>query len=178
MFARSLVIASLVLVGMLFSATPSVACSCQYGPTDGAAIAKIVDVVFTGIARAYGEERLGSVAIEFQVVSVYKGTVAPRMHVQALGGRGVSELGAGCGWGFQLARHYTVFAIDHDSDGVPNTNGCLWNVEGPISASDYGLPAGRAPAMDSERQLAVVAVIALAALAAISIARRPRALTP
>jgi hypothetical protein len=177
-FARSLVIATLVLVDMLSSATPSVACSCQYGPTDRAALAKMADVVFTGIARAYGEDRLGSTAIEFQVVSVYKGAVAPRMRVQALGGRGVSELGAGCGWGFQLSRHYTVFAIDHDSDGVPNTNGCLWPVDGPITASTYGLPAGRAPAVDSERQLAVVAVIALAVLAAISIARRPQALTP
>jgi hypothetical protein len=182
MIARSLLTLAFVLASLVISARPSFACSCQYGPTDRVAIAEIAELVFTGIARAYGTnypvER--SIAVEFQVGTVYKGVVAPRLEVQAIGGNGPSGgLGPGCEYGFQLGQQYTVFAIDHDSDGVPNTNGCFWNVEGPIAASAYGLPAGRTPEVGGEaQQLAVVALIALAVLAAISIAWRPRPLAP
>ncbi|MGH2490201.1 MAG: hypothetical protein ACRDF9_01715 [Candidatus Limnocylindria bacterium] len=175
MIARSLVVIAFVIAGLLLSARPSLACTCpSYTPSE---LATVSEVVFTGLARAYGEERLLSTAVEFQVVTVYKGAVAPRMRVQALGARGLSELGPGCGWGFRLGRHYTVFAVDHDSDGVPNTNGCLYNVEGPISAAAYGLPSGRAPAGDGEVvALLIVAALAVLALASISMLRRPRPL--
>jgi hypothetical protein len=148
---------------------------------DRVAIAELAEVVFTGMARAYGEEDrvAGHIAVEFQVANVYKGPVAPRMLVQALGGRGPSELGIACGWGFKLGRQYTVFALDYDTDGVPNTNGCLWPVDGPISAALYSLPAGSAPEGDGEaRELALVAAVALATLGIFSVVRRPRPLSP
>jgi hypothetical protein len=167
-----------VFSGLVLSARPSVACSCTYGPTDGAAIAEFADVVFTGIARAYGTrypvER--SITVEFQVGTVYKGIVPPRIQVQAIGGNGPSGgLGPGCEYGFQLGRLYTVFANAHDSDGVPNTNGCFRNVEGPISPATYGLPSGQAPIHDDEvAQLMIVAAVAVVALAVLSVLRRPR----
>lgn len=171
MIARPLVVIAFVLAGLVFSARPAVACSCTYGPTDGPAIAEFADVVFTGIARAYGTaypvER--SIAVVFQVGTVYKGIVPPRVQVEAIGGKGPSGgLGPGCEYGFQLGRLYTVFASDHDSDGVPNTNGCFWNVEGPISPATYGLPSGQAATHNDEAaQLLIVAAVALIAFAAI-----------
>lgn len=178
MIARPLVVIVCVLAGLLFSARPSVACSCTYGPTDGAAIAEVADIVFTGIARAYGAaypvER--SIAVQFNVGTVYKGIVPPRIQVQAVGGNGPSGgLGPGCEYGFQLGRLYTVFASDHDSDGVPNTNGCFWNVEGPISPATYGLPSGQAPTHNDEvAQLFMVAALAVIALAVVSMLRGRR----
>lgn len=172
---RGLFVIVFVLGGMLLSARPSLACTCHYGPAEGEAIAAAADVVFTGMARAYGEERLLSTVVEFQVNTVYKGQVAPRMHVQALGARGRSELGPGCGWGFQLGRQYTVFAADEDADGVPNTNGCFFNVDGPISAAAYGLSPGRAPTGVGESvQLSIIAAAALIGLAVFGALRRRR----
>jgi hypothetical protein len=149
------------------------ACSCQtYTPTELAAVS---EVVFTGVARVYGVERLLSTVVDFQVGTVYKGPLASRIQVQALGGRGRSELGFGCGWGFHLGVQYTVFAIDYDKDGVPNTNGCLQPVEGPIDAATYRLASGQAPPRTDEAlPLSIVAAFAIVALATISIARRPR----
>jgi hypothetical protein len=71
-----------------------------------------------------------------------------------------------------------VFARYHESDGVPNTNGCFWNVEGPISPATYGLSSGQAPVTDEVAWLSIVAAVAIIALAAIGIARRPRPLAP
>jgi hypothetical protein len=180
--ARSLVVIAFVLVGLAFAARPSVACSCSYGPTDGPAIAEFSDIVFTGIASAYGAlyPVEYSIAVEFRVGTVYKGIVPPRVQVRAIGGNGPSGgVGPGCEYGFQLGRLYTVFARYHESDGVPDTNGCFWNVEGPIAAATYGLPAGGAPEADGEAgQLALVAAVALAVLAVISVALRPRRVTP
>ena len=168
-----------VAAGVLISTRPSLACSCAYAPTKVGALA---DIVFTGVARAYlsddAVERY--VVVEFQVGTVYKGLPAARILVQAVGGQGPSGgLGAGCEYGFQLGQQYTVFGQDHDSDGVPNTNGCFWNVEGPIDPAAYGLASGQAPARKDETvPLSIVAAFAIVALAAISIARRPRRLTP
>jgi hypothetical protein len=105
----------------------------------------VSEVIFTGSARAYEGETIEGTLVGFLVATAYKGALAPRVRVQALGARGSSKLGAGCGWGFHFGRQYTVFAIDHDKDGVPNTNGCLLNVEGPISAAAYGLAPPRPP---------------------------------
>lgn len=141
----------------------------------------MADVVFTGVARGYFKSAAvpmgDSAVVEFRVDTVYKGPIAPRIRIQALGGRGISELGAGCGYGFHLGRQYTVFALDHDSDGVPNTNGCFWPVEGPIDPATYGLASGQAPARNDETAaLSIIAALAIVALAVISIARRPRRL--
>jgi hypothetical protein len=177
--ARVLLVALLVVGGLAFSTRPSLACSCAYAPTE---VAPFADLVFTGVARAYSSanpvERY--TVVEFQVDSVYKGAPAARIQVQAVGGEGPSGgLGAGCEYGFRLGQQYTVFAKDHDSDGLPNTNGCFWNVEGPIDAATYGLAPAQAPVRNDETTLLlVVAAFALAALAAISIARRPRRLAP
>ena len=176
--ARMLLVIPLVVAGLLLSTRPSLACSCAYAPTDVGAVA---DIVFTGVARAYFEVHSSddSAVVEFQVDTVYKGPIEPRIRVQALGGRGMSELGAGCGYGFQLGQQYTVFAKDHDSDGVPNTNGCFWPVEGPIDAATYGLAPAHAPVRNDETTLLlIVAGFALVAIAAISLVRRPRRLTP
>jgi hypothetical protein len=52
-------------------------------------------------------------------------------------------------------------------------------VEGPIDPLTYGLASGQAPALSDEAlPLAIVAAFAIVALALISIARRPRRLTP
>jgi hypothetical protein len=166
---RCLVIAFLV-AGLLLSARPALACSCHsYTPTELAAAS---EVIFTGTARAYVGETIEGTLVEFQVATAYKGALGTRVQVQALGGRGPSELGAGCGWGFHLGRQYTVFAVDGDKDGVPNTNGCFQNVKGPISAATYGLPPGQG---DGDAVLlAIVAAVALAALAAMSMLHRAR----
>lgn len=168
-----LLVIPFVIAGLLLSARPAVACSCpSYKPTE---LAQVSEVVFTGVARAYGVERLLSTVVDFQVGTVYKGPLASRIKVQALGGRGPSWLGAGCGWGLHLGVRYTVFAVDHDKDGVPNTNGCLQPVEGPIDGATYGLATGQAPPRSDEAlPLLVVAAFAIVALAVISIARRPR----
>lgn len=164
-----------VAAGLLLSTRQSLACSCAYTPTE---VGVVADVVFTGVAQAYSTvnpvERY--VVVEFQVGTVYKGLPATRIQVQAVGGRGPSGgLGPGCEYGFQLGQRYTVFAKDHDSDGVPYTNGCFWNVEGPIDATAYGLASGQPPARNDETVvLSIVAAFAVAALAAISITRRPR----
>jgi hypothetical protein len=158
-----------------------VACSCHlYTPTE---LAGLSEAVFTGVARSYfvstADAMTDSADVEFQVGTVYKGPIASRIRVQALGARGSSELGAGCGRGFQLVLQYTEFAIDHDKDGVPNTNGCFQNVEGPITAATYGLASGQVPPRSDEAlPLSLVAAFAIAALALISIARRPRRITP
>lgn len=173
--ARNLLVIPFVIVGLLLSARPSLACSCAYAPTE---VGPFADVVFTGVARAYSTDNAVDryVVVEFQVGTVYKGPPATRIQVQAVGGRGPSGgLGPGCEYGFQLGQQYTVFAKDHDSDGIPNTNGCFYNVEGPIDAATYGLESGRAPARNDETVLlSVVAVFAIVALGAISIARRAR----
>ena len=170
-----LLVIPLVVAGLLLFPRLSVACSCVYAPME---VGPFADVVFTGVARAYSTDNLVEryVVVEFQVSTVYKGPPAERVKVQAVGGRGPSGgLGAGCEYGFQLGRQYTVFAKDHDADGVPNTNGCFWNVEGPIDASTYGLATGQAPARNDETlRLAIVAAFAIVTLAVISIARRPR----
>lgn len=174
---RRLVVIPFVIAGLFITARPSLACSCHISsPLERAAIS---EVVFTGVARAYlastVDPTVDSAVVEFQVGTVYKGPLTRRIQVQALGGRGPSELGAGCGWGFQLGRQYTVFAKDHDKDGVPNTNGCFYNVEGPISAATYGLPPGQAPARNDEVvPLSIVAAIAIVALASVSLLRRRR----
>ena len=170
-----LLVIPLVLAGFLFLARPSFACSCVYAPTE---VGPFADLVFTGVARAYSSDNAVDryVVVEFDVGTVYKGLPASRIQVQAVGGRGPSGgLGAGCEYGFQLGQQYTVFAKDHDSDGVPNTNGCFWNVEGPIDPATYGLASGQAPVRNDETVLlSIVAAFAIVALAAISIARRPR----
>jgi hypothetical protein len=175
--ARRLLVILFVIVGLLLSAKPSLACSCHgYTPTELAAVS---EVIFTGTAHAYVGETIEGTLVEFRVAVAYKGALAPLVQVQALGGRGPSELGAGCGWGFRVGRQYTVFAIDHDKDGIPNTNGCFQNVEGPISASAYGLAAGQAPARDDDAvSLSIVAAIAILVLAVISMLRRPRSFAP
>ena len=176
---RTLLVIPLVIAGLLLSTRSASACSCAYAPKDVGAVA---DVVFTGVAHAYSSddpvERY--VLVEFQVGTVYKGPPATRIQVQAVGGRGPSGgLGPGCEYGFQLGQRYTVFAKDHDADGVPNTNGCFWNVEGPIDPIAYGLATGQAPARNDETvPLSIVAAFAIVALSVISIARRPRRLTP
>jgi hypothetical protein len=173
--ARTLVLI-FVIAGLLLSARPAVACTCQaYTPTE---LAEVSEVVFTGVARSYfvpTADAMGDSAdVEFQVRTVYKGPVAPRIRVQALGARGWSGLGAGCGWGLHLGVQYTVFAIDYDKDGVPNTNGCLWPVEGPIDPATYDLASGQAPPQSDEAlPLLIVAAFAIVALAVISVARRP-----
>lgn len=170
-----LLVIPFVVAGALLFARPSLACSCVYAPTE---VGPFADLVFTGVARAYSTvnpvERY--VVVEFQVGTVFKGPPATRIQVQAVGGRGPSGgLGPGCEYGFQLGRQYTVFAKDHDADGVPNTNGCFWNVEGPIDPATYGLASGQAPARSDETVLlSVVAAFAIVALGVISIARRPR----
>jgi hypothetical protein len=160
--ARTLLVIPFVIAGLLLSARLSLACSCAYAPTE---VGPFADVVFTGVARAYSTvnavERY--TVVQFQVSTVYKGPPATQIDVQAVGGRGPSGgLGPGCEYGFQLGQQYTVFAKDHDSDGVPNTNGCF---QAP-PRSDEALP------------LAIVAAFAIVALAVISVARRPRRLTP
>jgi hypothetical protein len=173
--ARMLLVISFVFAGLMLSARPAVACTCQaYTPTE---LAEVSEVVFTGVARAYFDvhRTTDSADVEFQVRTVYKGPVASRIRVQALSARGWSGLGAGCGWGLHLGVQYTVFAIDYDQDGVPNTNGCLWPVEGPIEPATYGLAAGQAPPRSDEAlPLLIVAALAIVALTVISIARRPR----
>ncbi|HEY3217618.1 MAG TPA: hypothetical protein VGK15_00860 [Candidatus Limnocylindria bacterium] len=168
MIARHvLLLLSFVLAGLWLSARPSMACSCE-GLTPPQ-LAATSDVIFTGVARAYVGSKLEDTVVEFEVGTVYKGPLARRAQVQALGGEGPSELGAGCGYGFQLGRRYTVFARDHDSDGVPNTNGCFRNVEGSTFAATYGLPAGQVPVRSDEVvPLSVVAALALVAIAGIS----------
>lgn len=144
-------------------------------------VGPFADVVFTGLARAYSSENRVEryVVVEFDVSTVYKGPPASRIQVQAVGGRGPSGgLGPGCEYGFQLGQRYTVFAKDHDSDGVPNTNGCFWNVEGSIDPASYGLASGQAPARNDETlRLTIVAGFAIVALAGIStlVGRRGRA---
>lgn len=166
-----------VIVAFLLSARPAVACSCHlYTPTE---LAELSEVVFTGVARSYfvptTDAMTDSADVEFQIGTVYKGPIASRIRVQALGARGWSELGAGCGWGFHLGVQYTVFAIDLDKDGLPNTNGCFQNVEGPITPATYGLASGKVPPRSDEAlPLAIVAAFAIVALAVISIARHPR----
>lgn len=181
MIARRLIVIPFVIAGLWLSATPSIACTCQqWSPPELAALS---EVVFTGMARTYDNSFItrttDSAVVEFRVDTVYKGPLLPTIRVQALGARGMSALGAGCGWGLQLGRRYTIFALDHDTDGVPNTNGCLQPVEGPIVAADYGLPQGRAPTQDVEvARLAIVTAVALLAIALISVIRRPRPLSP
>jgi hypothetical protein len=175
--ARWLVVIPFIVSGLLLSVTSADACSCvKQTPSELAAMSQ---VIFTGVARAYLDERPDTTLVEFQVETGYRGVAAGRVRVQAVGGRGPSELGAGCGWGFRLGREYTVFALDYDSDGVPNTNGCFRNVEGPISAATYGLPPGRAPDHNDEvLELSVVAALAVLAVTVISMLRRPRLLAP
>ena len=180
MISRMLMI-PFVLAGLLLSARPAVACTCQaYTPTELVAVS---EVVFTGLARAYSSENRVEryVVVDFDVATVYKGPPASRIQVQAVGGRGPSGgLGPGCEYGFQLGQQYTVFARDHDSDGVPNTNGCFWNVEGPIDPASYGLASGQTPARNDETlPLTIVAASAILALAVISIiVARGRSATP
>jgi hypothetical protein len=175
--SRMLLVIPFVIAAFFISARPAVACTCQaYTPTE---LAEVSEVVFTGVARGYfvstADPMADSADVEFQVRTVYKGPVASRIRVQALGARGWSGLGAGCGWGLHLGVQYTVFAIDYDKDGVPNTNGCLWPVDGPIDPATYGLAAGQAPPRSDEAlPLLIVAALAIVALTVISIARRPR----
>ena len=173
-----LLVIPIVLASLLFFARPSFACSCVYAPME---VGPFADLVFTGLARAYSSENRVEryVVVEFDVATVYKGPSAARIQVQAVGGRGPSGgLGPGCEYGFQLGQQYTVFAKDHDSDGVPNTSGCFWNIEGPIDPATYGLGSGQAPARNDETlRLTIVAGLAIVALAVIGIARRPRRVT-
>jgi hypothetical protein len=170
-----LVVILFVVAGLQFSARPTLACSCVYAPTE---VGPFADVVFTGVARAYSADNAVEryVVVEFQVGTVYKGPPATRIQVQAVGGRGPSGgLGPGCEYGFQLGQQYTVFAKDHDADGLPNTNGCFWNVVGPIDPETYGLASGQAPVRSDETvALSVVAALAIVALGVIGIARRSR----
>lgn len=116
----------------------------------------------------------GHTLVEFAVETVYKGSAASRVRVQALGGDAPRphELGPGCGWGFALGLRYTVFARDYDGDGVPNTNGCFQNVEGSIEPAVYGLGPGVTPQRDGI--LPLVTVLALAGLAALVLALEHR----
>jgi hypothetical protein len=169
MAAWRLLMIFLVIAGLLLSGRPALACSCNsLTPPERAAASELI---FTGTARAYVGETVEGTLVEFQIATVYKGAPGARVNVQALGAKGPSELGPGCGWGFHLGRQYTVFASDYDKDGVPNTNGCAQNVEGPISAATYGLAQG-----DSGREAVALALVAAAALVVLAVimSRRPR----
>jgi hypothetical protein len=176
--ARRLTVFSFVLAGLWLSARPSLACSCQ--SLTPPQLVATSEVIFTGLTRAYVGKTIEDTVVEFEVSTVYKGPVVRRVQVQARGGQGPSGgLGPGCEYGFQLGQAYTVFANDYDKDGVPNTNGCFRNVEGPITASAYGLGAGAAPARNDEVvPLSIVAAIAVAVLAMIGVLRRPRSVMP
>lgn len=174
MIARRVLVLAFVIGGLLLSERPSMACSCvSLTPTE---LAQESEVIFTGVPRAYVGTAAEFAVVEFEVGTVYKGPSARRIKVQAQGGQGPSGgLGPGCEYGFQLGQRYTVFAIDHDKDGVPNTNGCFGNVEGPITAATYGLSSGQAPAsIDDAVPLSIVAAVALIVLGAIIAVRRPR----
>jgi hypothetical protein len=173
MIARRLIVIPFILAGLWLSAKPSLACSCvSFTPAELAATS---DIIFTGVARAYLGERREDTVVAFEVTTVYKGPVGQRAQVQVVGGRGPSGgLGAGCEYGFQLGRQYTVFARDHDSDGMPNTNGCFRNVEGPIDPMAYGLPSGHVPERADDVIPAIVAAAAIAAFAVITMVLRPR----
>jgi hypothetical protein len=169
--ARLAVIAVLLGAALLIAfAKPASACSCQgLTPTE---LAQLAEVIFTGVARSYvGElpvER--ATIVEFDVGAIYKGEPMRRIQVEAVGGRGPSGgLGPGCEYGFQIGRLYTVFAIDPDGNGTLNTNGCLQNVEGPITPATYGLGPGQAPSRTDEAlPLMVIGGVAMAAVAVLA----------
>ena len=168
MAARLAVVAVMTALALLSAfPEPAFACSCQaLSPNE---LAQRAEVIFTGVARSYvGElpvER--ATIVEFDVGAIYKGELMQRIRVEAIGGRGPSGgLGPGCEYGFQIGRTYTVFAIDPDGNGTLNTNGCLQNVEGPISPSTYGLEPGQAPPRrDEALPLMVIGGVAIAAAA-------------
>ena len=171
MAARLAVVAVMTALALLSAfAEPAFACSCQgLSPNE---LAQRAVVIFTGVARSYvGDVPVERATIvEFDVGAIYKGELMQRIRVEAVGGRGPSGgLGPGCEYGFQIGRLYTVFAIDPDGNGTLNTNGCLQNVEGPITPSTYGLAPGQAPSRKDEALLLMViggfAIVAVAVLA-------------
>jgi hypothetical protein len=160
-------VALMTSIGMNVFAHPGFACSCQsLTPVE---LAQRAEVIFTGIARAYVREIPveRATVVEFDVVAVYRSEPTQRIQVEAVGGRGPSGgLGPGCEYGFQIGRLYTVFAIDPDKNGTMGTNGCLRNVEGPITAATYGLGPSRQPRRENEAlALMIVGGFAVAILA-------------
>lgn len=130
-------------LSLLFGAPASVsACTCPARtPQEDAQTAS---VVFTGVVRSVsGGVPYGvtcgpgsSVAVRFDVETVYKGDVAPSVSVLAAGP-------GSCGYTFARDRRYTVFALS--VGGRLDAGTCRMHVEGAIAAADYGLPAGRPP---------------------------------
>jgi hypothetical protein len=126
------------------------ACSCPApGPSvDHRAVlqedARSAAVVFTGVVRSVSSglpfgvqcSPEASVAVTFDVDTVYKGDVAPSVSVITTGGQT-------CGYTFVRDRRYTVFPLS--VNGRLDAGICRRHVEGSIAAGDYGLPAGRPP---------------------------------
>ena len=137
-----LLVMAIALTFLLGAPVPVSACTCPaHTPQQTASSA---DVVFTGVVRSvsggvpYGVSCTpgSSVAVRFDVETVYKGDVAPSVSVLAAGG-------ASCGYTFVRDKRYTVFPLF--VAGKLDAGICRQHVEGPIAAADYGLPAGRPP---------------------------------
>ncbi len=175
--ARIVLMTSALAAGLMpFVGDRAAACSCV--PFTKTELAAQSETVFTG--RPLQRVGLVGSTIRFEVDLVYKGALGRTADLQVVGDLGrsdVSTIGAGCGIVLETGRRYTIFARDHDGDGVPNTNGCFQNVEGDIDPAAYGLLAPRPiRSPDGAAQLAVVAgVLALVGLVAVAVARSARA---
>lgn len=136
---------------MIGGPAPASGCSCP-GPGPDAVsrraflqeAARSAAVVFTGVVRTVSSggpfgvmcTPESSVAVTFDVETVYKGDVPPTVSVLTTGGNS-------CGYTFVRDRRYTVFPLS--IGGRLDAGICRGHVEGTIAAADYGLPAGRPP---------------------------------
>lgn len=141
---RQLLLVAMALSFVIGGHAPAYACTCAaHSPQE---TANSADVVFTGVVRSvsggvpYGVSCTpgSSVAVRFDVETVYKGDIGPTVSLLAVGGSGGS-----CGYTFVRDRRYTVFPLF--VAGKLDAGICRPHVEGPIAAADYGLPAGRPP---------------------------------
>ena len=140
----------LFVLGLLFFAEvgPASACSCiQSTPRQHA---RDADVIFTGLATdrdvrdepdPYLEDEgfeVPTQVVRFDVETVYKGTLAPKVTVRS------ALDSAACGFGFSPRRRYTVFA--HEKSGMYLASLCSATTTGTIEPATFGLLSSEEPA--------------------------------
>lgn len=139
---RRILVIGVALSFLVGGPGPVSACTCPaHTPEEDARSAA---AVFTGVVRSVSSglpfgvqcSPESSVAVTFDVETVYKGDVASSVSVISTGGQT-------CGYTFVRDKRYTVLALS--INGRLDAGICRRHVEGPIVAADYGLPAGHPP---------------------------------
>jgi len=138
----------LAILTILLAAAPRAALACSCAGVSKPQAAQNASVVFSGrvtsVTRPFAigisctSSSEDPVVAVFEVETVYKSELPATTTVRTVVG------GASCGYDFVAERRYTVFATV-GANGL-ETNLCRGNVEGAITPSEYGLPAGHPPA--------------------------------